>query len=129
MANYPPSYYQGVGYPQQSFYPQTYQTQYMQPQPMPMISGRMVTSLEEARAVQVDFTGGITVCPDIGHDVIYVKMFDRNTGAAPVVEYRRADSKTAEDRLDKMQRQLDALLQLLNEPVTAKHGKEADSLD
>lgn len=129
MANYPPSYYPSTNaYAQQpSYYPQNFQPMYMPNQPAPMISGRMVTSIDEARGVPADLVGGVTVCPDLGHDVVYVKIFDRNTGTAPVVEYRRADSKGSEDRLDQMQRQIEMLVQMLSAPTEGKHAKEADA--
>lgn len=51
------------------------------------ISGRMVTSREEALATPVDFLAGITFLPDMSHGRIYVKIFDRNTGGANVLEF------------------------------------------
>lgn len=131
MANYP-NYMQGAYQaPQQPYYSPAYQPQYMQaPQPAPMISGRLVTSLEEARGVPVDFGSGITVCPDLGHDVVYVKVFDRNTGAAPVVEYRRVDAgKSGEDRLAEMQAQLNAMMQMLQSAPKGRHAAKEVSVD
>lgn len=130
MANYP-NYMQGAGAyqaPQQSWYPPMYQQYPPMQQQAPVISGRMVTSLEEARGVQVDFTSGITVCPDMGHDVIYVKVFDRNTGAAPIAEYRRVGS-SEDGRMDRMQKQLDEIMALLQESPKGKHAQKGVSED
>lgn len=123
MANYPPTYYPQPGaYAQQSQYmPQ----QYMQPQQTPVLSGRAVTGREEAMAVPVDFVTGVTVCPDLGHGVIYAKVLDRNTGTAPLLEFRRADTQQeSENRMDVMQRQLDRILAMLEEPASGKHVKK-----
>lgn len=131
MANYP-NYMQGAYQPQQqNYYQPMYQPQYAPVQQMaPTISGRMVTSLEEARGVQVDFASGMTVCPDLGHDVIYVKLFDRNTGTAPIVEYRRVDAQNGADPIAKMQSQLDAIMRMLEGTPKGKHAaKEATADD
>lgn len=129
MANYPPTYYPQPGaYAQQSQYvPQ----QYMQPQQAPVLSGRAVTGREEAMAVPVDFVTGMTICPDLGHGVIYVKALDRNTGTAPLMEFRRADTQQeSENRMDTMQRQLDRILSMLEEPANGRHvKKEAANID
>lgn len=86
--------------------------QMQQPQPMQqnMISGRMVTSREEALGVPVDFMAGMTVLPDMSHGRIYVKIFDKNTGGANVVEFVPAkaeeetpSAKELEKRVQKLE--------------------------
>ena len=65
---------------------------YQQPQQQPALtlSGRMVTSREEALATPVDFMAGMTFLPDMSHGRIYVKIFNRSTGGADVVEFAPA---------------------------------------
>lgn len=95
MANYPPYAIQ-QGY--QPMYQQGYQTPACLPaqsvgQPQPQaqtgLSGRMVTSREEALGVPVDFMGGLMVFPDVGHGAVYTKVFNAQTGQAEFAEYRR----------------------------------------
>lgn len=43
---------------------------------------RPVASIEEARAVQTDFGGAMTIMPDTAHGAIYAKQLDYRTGAA-----------------------------------------------
>ena len=59
-----------TGYTQQ--YPQQYpQQQVQQPVQSPQHLVRPVASVEEARAVQTDFTGALTIMPDTAHGAIY----------------------------------------------------------
>ena len=127
MANYPPTYY-SQNYPQMGAYQQ--QMQYMPQQQMPMLSGRMVTGREEALGVQVDFNSGITVCPDLGHGVVYVKVFDRNTGTAPLLEFRRADDMPEkDDAIERMQAKLNRIMQMLEAPAGGRHVKKEAVMD
>lgn len=48
---------------------------------------RPVASKEEALGVPVDFMGSPMFFPDIAHNVIYMKRFNTNTGAADVFEF------------------------------------------
>ena len=84
VANYP-NYFPGY---QQQYMQQPYQGNYQQ-QPAQM-NGRMVTSREEALGVPVDFNAPV-ILPDLAHGVVYVKIFNQQTGAADFIEYRRAD--------------------------------------
>lgn len=52
------------------------------------LTGRMVTSREEALGVPVDFSGQPMVFPDLAHGAIYVKVFNAGTGASDFREYR-----------------------------------------
>ena len=51
---------------------------------------RPVASVEEARAVQTDFSGALTIMPDTAHGAIYTKQLNLQTGCADFVMYRRA---------------------------------------
>ena len=46
--------------------------------------------MEEARAVQTDFTGALTIMPDTAHGAIYTKQLNLQTGCADFAMYRRA---------------------------------------
>lgn len=78
--------------------PQQMPNQMAQPAPVQQqpqgLNGRMVTSKEEALGVPVDFMGGVTILPDIGHGRIYTKVFNPNTGAADFLEYRLVPAET-----------------------------------
>lgn len=66
---------------------------YQQPFPyqqQPTILGCMVSSREEMAGVPVDFSGRPMVFPDIGHERVYIKLFNPNTGSSVVKEYRLA---------------------------------------
>ena len=92
MANFPP--YQ---MPQPPMYQAAYQQPAYQPaqQAQSGLSGRMVTSREEALGVPVDFMGGLMVFPDVGHRAIYTKLFNGQTGQTDFAEYRRIDRPEA----------------------------------
>lgn len=86
--------YGQYGYPQ---YPQA-QSQYQQvqsqvPQQMmqqyPQNLVRPVASIEEARAVQTDFNGALTIMPDTAHGFIYTKQLNLQTGCADFNAYQR----------------------------------------
>ena len=85
----------GTPYGYGSYTPQ-YQQQYQQqPQMQQVVQSpqhivRPVASVEEARAVQTDFTGALTIMPDTAHGAIYTKQLNLQTGCADFVMYRRA---------------------------------------
>ena len=54
------------------------------------LKGRPVTSLEEARAAQIDFDGSVFFFPDIANGKIYTKQINLD-GTATLKEYK-ADS-------------------------------------
>lgn len=56
---------------------------------------RPVASKEEALGVPVDFMGSPMFFPDIAHNVIYMKRFNTNTGAADVFEFHGQQKQTA----------------------------------
>ena len=84
----------GYGGNYQGYFQQPFQTQafqYQQPQQAQMaLSGRPVTSREEAAGLPMDFTAGAMYMPDLAHGVIYAKIFNANTGEAPLLEFRVA---------------------------------------
>ena len=95
MANFPP--YQMP----QTYQPPMYQAAYQQPAYQPAqqaqsgLSGRMVTSREEALGVPVDFMGGLMIFPDVSHGAIYTKLFNSQTGQIDALKTRRRAQKEA----------------------------------
>lgn len=72
------------------YQPQQYpQQQVQQPVQSPQHLVRPVASVEEARAVQTDFTGALTIMPDTAHGAIYTKQLNLQTGCADFALYRR----------------------------------------
>lgn len=104
---------------QSGYTPAPYQAQPVyqsQQQAQPMISGRMVTSREEALGVPVDFMGGVTVLPDLSHGRIYTKVFNPQTGNADFVEFRAVPNAQAQETAQTEHQQA---LEALSERVTA----------
>ena len=76
--------------------PQQYpQQQVQQPVQSPQHLVRPVASVEEARAVQTDFTGALTIMPDTAHGAIYTKQLNLQTGCVDFALYRRAQDQDA----------------------------------
>ena len=68
-------------YQNYNYYPQTqptqYTPQYTRPvQPQAYLKGRLVSSLEEARATSIDFDGSIFYFPDLANRRIYTKQIN-----------------------------------------------------
>ena len=67
-------------YPNYNYYPprQQQQMQPQQPQPQipPFLKGRPVSSLEEVRAIPIDFDGSVFYFPDIANRRIYTKQIN-----------------------------------------------------
>lgn len=65
-------------YPQ----PQSQQPNYsylrlqQQPQPQAALKGRMVSSIEEAKAMSIDFDGSVFYFPDLANKCIYTKQIN-----------------------------------------------------
>ena len=70
--NYYPQTQQSVGQPTQ-YIPQAYQRPV---QPQIGLKGRLVSSLEEARATSIDFDGSIFYFPDLANRRIYTKQIN-----------------------------------------------------
>lgn len=51
---------------------------------------RPVASIEEARAIQTDFSGAMTIMPDTAHGAMYSKQLDFRTGAAVFKVYQES---------------------------------------
>lgn len=80
------------GYPQ---FPQQYPQQNVQMPQYPQHIVRPVASVEEARAVQTDFSGALTIMPDTAHGYIYTKQLNLQTGCADFAAYSRVQMQDA----------------------------------
>ena len=115
-----------------NYYPQTqpgaqasqYTPQYIQRpvQPQTYLKGRLVSSLEEARATSIDFDGSIFYFPDLANRRIYTKQINLDGTATlnmyelkamPVVEEQQIFASTnfvTRDEFDQVVSQLKAML-------------------
>ena len=90
-----------------NYYPQTqpgvqasqYTPQYVQRpvQPQPYLKGRLVSSLEEARATSIDFDGSIFYFPDLANRRIYTKQINLD-GTATLNMYELRDLPTINEQ-------------------------------
>lgn len=84
--NYP--YYPQPPVPQQP-YPRPGITYVDQTQPQMGIKGRPVTSIEEARAISIDFDGSVFYFPDLANKRIYTKQINMDgTSSLNVYEWK-----------------------------------------
>ena len=68
------SHLSNFNHPQQH----NFQQQQVQPQPKNMVKCKMVTSLEEVKAMPIDFDGSLNVYVDVTNNKIYTKVFTVN---------------------------------------------------
>lgn len=95
--------YYGQQTQQPSYYPYQYMTQpnrYNQPDQqimqygttqqqvpaMAFLKGRLVSSIDEVRAAQIDFDGSLFIFPDVGNNCIYTKQITAS-GSAIINKY------------------------------------------
>lgn len=88
---YPYPQYNAYQQPMQQYQP----AQQFQPQQNPQanIIVRPVASIEEARAMQTDFSGAMTLMPNIAHGQIYTKQLNFGTGSADWGIYQRVQEQ------------------------------------
>nr|DAF77909.1 MAG TPA: hypothetical protein [Caudoviricetes sp.] len=137
-----------MAYPYQTYLPSQgmQQMPYQQPmmqQPMPQQMAqppapivRPVASLDEARAVQTDFGGALTIMPDISHGFVYTKQLNFQTGSADFAAYQRVQEQVAPQQdinlseyvkrsdFDELARRFNALCDQLG-GTTNEHGSNA----
>lgn len=129
-------------YPQQNQVTQQqplYQTvpQYRQGPPQAGLKGRLVSSLEEARATSIDFDGSVFYFPDLANKRIYTKQINMD-GTATLCMYELRELPTIKeiseqipsvekfvtrDEFERVLQQL-ALLQKPTEPAAPATAKE-----
>ncbi len=76
-------------------YQQQPQPQFPRPQYINFLKGRPVSSLEEVRAMSVDFDGSISYFPDIANNKIYTKQVNMD-GTSTVLMYELKEIPTQE---------------------------------
>ena len=69
-------------YPQQPMYPRPGIQYVDQTQPQMGIKGRPVSSIEEARAISIDFDGSVFYFPDLANRRIYTKQINMDGTAS-----------------------------------------------
>lgn len=81
------------------------------------ISGRPVSSREEALSVPMDFLAGITVMPDMSHGKVYVKLLNQNTGAVDMLTFDRAQEEAQPQyvTVDQMEQLKQQMLEMMAE--------------
>ena len=89
-------------YQNYNYYPQTqptqYTPQYARPvQPQAYLKGRLVSSLEEARATSIDFDGSIFYFPDLANRRIYTKQINLD-GTATLNMYELKEVPTVNEQ-------------------------------
>lgn len=89
-----------MAYPYPQYYPPMQQPPYQQgAQAQQMqVNGmlvRPVASVEEARGMQTDFNGQLTIMPDLSHGYIYTKRLNPQTFEADIVAYQRVEVPAA----------------------------------
>ena len=89
--------YQNYNYDPQT-QPTQYTPQYARPvQPQAYLKGRLVSSLEEARATSIDFDGSIFYFPDLANRRIYTKQINLD-GTATLNMYELREVPTINEQ-------------------------------
>ena len=81
---------------QQPTYGYQEQPQITRPQYINFLKGRPVSSLEEVRAMSVDFDGSISYFPDIANNRIYTKQVNMD-GTSTVLMYELTEIPTVQE--------------------------------
>lgn len=139
MANYPAYNYQpqmgGYGQQMQPFYQMQQPQQQAPDQPL---FCRMATNREEVQAYPVDFSGRPMTFLGPGLQMIWLKMFDANTGGSVVMEYRRSPAVIEEqakasgpsmEDFQNLQQTVAALQDEVNKMRTARRRASREETD
>jgi hypothetical protein len=120
---------QGYYQPNQSvFRPQAF-THFPQQIQQPVLSGRIVSSQEEALASPADFSAFASFFPTPNLEKIYVKVFDPNTGTAPLQTYVKSGKGTetpvyaTAEELKMLNEKVDRLIIMLSGKEEGRHAK------
>lgn len=133
--NYYPQQTQQIT-PQQPIYQQI--PQYRQAPPSQGLKGRLVSSLEEARATSIDFDGSVFYFPDLANKRIYTKQINMDgTASLCVYELREipiekeesavvpsVDKFVTREEFERVLAQFQQLLQKPADPVVSAPQKE-----
>ena len=92
------------------------------------LKGRPVSSLEEARAAQIDFDGSLFVFPDIANKKIYTKQINLDGTATLSIYNLESGAPTAPPQNYVSKEEFEALVkevEALKQPITeVKEGKQ-----
>lgn len=130
--------YYGQQNQQASYYPYQYMTQqnkYVQPeqqmlqyptnqQQIPSISflkGRLVTSIDEVRAAQIDFDGSLFIFPDVANNCIYTKQISAS-GSAILNKYILQEESAPAQPNYVTREELDAIVAQLQATIDSKNS-------
>lgn len=112
-------YQQNISYYQQ-------QQAMMRPAQSPLLKGRLVSSLEEAKAASIDFDGSIFYFPDLANRRIYTKQINMD-GTATLLMYELkempVDAPTPETHSFITREEFDAAIQQLRTDLQAVPAK------
>lgn len=88
------------------------------------LRGRPVTSIEEAKAMQIDFDGSMFFFPDMAHKRLYTKQLQLD-GTAPVKAYELVEVKEQNQSAFVTKEEFERAIQEIN-AVLAKGEKDAE---
>ena len=92
------------------------------------LKGRPVSSLEEARAAQIDFDGSLFVFPDIANKKIYTKQINLDGTATLSVYNLESGAPTAPPQSYVSKEEFEALVKEVEALKQIKGGKVNDSI-
>lgn len=105
---------------------------YMGVQPVPSgLKGRPVSSLEEARAAQIDFDGSLFIFPDVAHNRIYTKQISMD-GTASLNMYELAQLPSTQPievnnfiTREEFSAAMEKIKAVLNQPTSTEKATES----
>ena len=128
----------GFGGMQQGYYQpnqQPYRPQAFAPFPQqmqqPALSGRPVSSREEAQAIPMDYAAGAMYMPDLPHGVIYAKIVNNATGEAPLMAFRLSQEEPKREaegyatiaEVDALRAEITRMREEMKSAYLGKHAK------
>ena len=130
--------YYGQQNQQPSYYPYQYMTQqnrYIQPDQqmmqystsqsqtpaMSFLKGRLVTSVDEVRAAQIDFDGSLFIFPDVANNCIYTKQISAS-GSALLNKYVLQEDSTPPAPNYVTKEELDTIVNQLQSAIESKNA-------
>ena len=136
--NYYPQTQQPTATAVPNYFPQSY---YRPVQPQISLKGRLVSSLEEARATSIDFDGSIFYFPDLANKCIYTKQINMDgtatlnvyeMKATPIMNEQQSiasmNNYVTRDEFESAIAQLRSILRPVEQPI-AKESKAPTSAE
>ena len=88
-----------------------------------MLKGRPVASLDEVRAIPVDFDGSVFYFPDLANGKIYTKQINQD-GTSSLFMYERKEIPDATYQPYVTKEELNQILMELKQSLTSKEEKK-----